>query len=145
MMATSYTTKGAQTTLVKLGDTDLTVADPAEDIRGRKVFDRDGEEMGKVDGLMIDESERKVRFLEVSGGGFLGIGDQTVMIPVDSITRIDKDHVYIDQTHAHVAGGPRYDPSLIKDPGFWGTAYDYYGVSPYWSSGYMYPGYPFYR
>jgi sporulation protein YlmC with PRC-barrel domain len=130
--------------LVKLGETDLMVEDPREDVRGRKVFDRDGEELGKVHGLLIDEGEKKVRFLEVSGGGFLGIGDHTVLIPVDAISRIDDEQVHVDQTKQHVAGGPKYDPELAKDPGYWMGYYGYYGVSPFWTPGYMYPGYPMY-
>lgn len=132
--------------LVKLGDTDLTVADPAEDIRGRMVLDRAGDEIGKVDALFIDDQETKVRFLEVSSGGFLGIGSDKVLIPVDAITRID-EHVHIDQTRQHVAGAPKYDPSLAADydTDYWGGAYGYYGYTPYWGPGYIYPAYPFYR
>ena len=40
---------GISATLIKLGDSDQTVADPSEDIRGRKVYDRTGDELGKVD------------------------------------------------------------------------------------------------
>lgn len=131
-------------TLVKLGDTGRTVADPAEDIRGRDVIDRDGRDIGKVDALMIDEDEGKVRFLQVKGGGFLGIGDQTVLIPVDAITRIDEDRVHVDHTREHVAGGPTYDPDLAEEPAYWEDASSYYGYGPYWGAGYAYPAYPFY-
>lgn len=131
-------------TIVKLGDTDQTVADPAEDIRGRDVIDRDGEDIGKVDALMIDEGEGKVRFLQVKGGGFLGIGDQTVLIPVDAITRIEEDRVHVDQTRERVAGGPRYDPDLAQERTYWEEAAGYYGYGPYWGAGYAYPAYPFY-
>jgi sporulation protein YlmC with PRC-barrel domain len=131
-----------QANLIKLGETDLTVSDPAKDVRGRKVFDRDGEELGKVSGLMIDDREHKVRFLEVSGGGFLGIGDHTVLIPVDAISRIDDEHVHVNQTREHVAGGPKYDPELAKDPTSWLGYYGYYEVLPFWTPGYIYPGYP---
>ncbi|HEV2067793.1 MAG TPA: PRC-barrel domain-containing protein [Thermomicrobiales bacterium] len=131
-------------TLVKLGDTTQTVADPAEDIRGRDVIDRDGEDIGKVDALMIDEDEGKVRFLQVKGGGFLGIGDETVLIPVDAITRIEGDRVYVDQTRERVAGGPRYDPDLAEQPTYWESASAYYGYGAYWGPGYAYPAYPLY-
>lgn len=130
--------------LVKLGDTDQTVADPAEDIRDRDVIDRDGEDIGKVHALMIDEAEGKVRYLEVKGGGFLGIGDHTVLIPVDAITRIEDDKVHVDQTREHVAGGPIYDPELAQARTYWEDASRYYGFGPYWGAGYAYPGYPFY-
>ncbi|MDQ3541744.1 MAG: PRC-barrel domain-containing protein [Chloroflexota bacterium] len=131
-------------TMVKLGDTDQTVADPAEDIRGREVVDRNGEDIGKVDALMIDEDEGKVRFLQVKGGGFLGIGDETVLIPVDAITRIDEETVHVDQIRDLVAGGPRYDPDLAEQPTYWENASSYYGYGPYWGTGYAYPAYPFY-
>ena len=35
-------------TLVRLSDTDRVIADPTDDIRGRTVRDRDGEDLGKV-------------------------------------------------------------------------------------------------
>jgi sporulation protein YlmC with PRC-barrel domain len=130
--------------LHKLSDAHLTVADPAEDIRGRQVVDRHGDEVGKVDDLMIDDRERKVRFMRVASGGFLGLGETTFMIPIDAITRITDDEVRIDQTREHVAGGPKYDPALANND-YWGSTYGYYGYTPYWGPGYMYPMYPYYR
>src|SRR5687768_5233295 len=100
--------------LVKLGDTELTVSNPAEDVRGYDVLDRSGEKIGEVKNLMLDDAESKVRFLEVGGGGFLGIGDKTWMIPVDAITRIHDKHVHIDKTGEHVSSGPAYDPTLVQ-------------------------------
>ncbi|MGI8485269.1 MAG: PRC-barrel domain-containing protein, partial [Thermomicrobiales bacterium] len=82
--------------LVKLGDTDLTVANPAEDIRGRKVVDKNGDDIGDVDALMIDTDEAKVRFIQIGAGGFLGIGEKHFLIPVDAITSINDDTVHVD-------------------------------------------------
>lgn len=129
--------------LVKLGDTDLTVSNPAEDVRGYDVLDRSGEKIGEVKSLMLDDAESKVRFLEVGGGGFLGIGDKTWMIPVDAITRIHDKHVHIDKTKEHVSGGPAYDPTLVQEQ-HWTDVYGYYGYRPYWTAGYAYPAYPGY-
>ena len=129
-------------TLLRLSDSDLTVSDPAEDIRGRAVVDRDGEEVGKVDDLMIDDREHKVRFMRVASGGFLGIGEQTFMIPIDAITRIEGDTVHIDQSREHVARGPGYDPDL-EDQQYWVDVYGHYGYGPFWGPGYVYPRYPF--
>lgn len=130
--------------LVKLGESNLTVEDPAEDIRNRDVLDRDGEKIGTVDGLYLDPDERRVRFMEVASGGFLGIGEQHVLIPVDAITRIDQDHVHINQSRQFIASGPTYDPKLVKDTAYWSNLYSYYGFSPYWAPGYFYPPYPFF-
>ena len=130
-------------TLVRLGETGLTVSFPEEDIRGRKVLDRAGEELGTVDDLLVDDAEHKVRFLQVASGGILGLGEQKVMIPIDAISRITEEAVQIDQEHQRVAGAPPYDPSITRDT-YWEEVYGYYGYGPYWTPGYAYPAYPFY-
>ena len=132
-------------TLHQLSDSKLTVADEAEDVRGRKVLDKAGEDVGTVDDLMIDDREKKVRFLRVVSGGFLGLGDTTFLIPVDAITRVTADAVYIDHTREHVAGGPGYNPEMITDLSHLSSVYDHYGYPPYWTPGYMYPVYPWYQ
>ncbi len=131
-------------TLVKLGDTDLTVSDPREDIRGRTVVDRNGEEIGHVDALLIDDQERKVRFLQIASGGILGIGEQKFLVPVDAVTRVGPDRVVVDQTGKHIAGSPKYDPDLTYDQSYYTDLYGYYGYPPYWGAGYTYPAYPYY-
>src|SRR5687767_7690569 len=102
-------------TLSLLGDSDLTVADGEEDIRGRIVKDRDGTQIGTVDDLLIDKVDRKVRLLRVESGGFLGIGETQVFIPVDAITMITDIEVWIDQSHDHVARESRYEPHLVTE------------------------------
>jgi PRC-barrel domain protein len=68
----------SQTTLLRLSDTELTVANPAEDVRGRKVIDKNGETIGEVSNLIVDDRETRVRFLEVASGGLFGLGRQEV-------------------------------------------------------------------
>jgi len=134
--------------LVRLSDTELTVADPAEDIRDRQVIDRDGEEIGEVDDLLIDEADKRVRFLEVASGGFLGLGKTKFLLPVEAITRISDDTVYVSQTRQHIAGAPHYDPDLIhqeaSEGGYYEGVYRHYGYPPYWGPGSVYPPYPYY-
>lgn len=131
--------------LQKLSDTGLTIADPAEDVRGRTVIDRHGEEVGEVDDLLLDDRENKVRFLQVGAGGFLGIGEQHFLVPVDAVTRIDADHVHIDRERTGLRDMPTYDPALTYDPAYYGDVYGWWGYSPYWAPGYAYPAYPAYR
>jgi sporulation protein YlmC with PRC-barrel domain len=131
-------------TLLRLSETNLTVLDPSEDVRGLTVLDRDNEEIGQVDDLLVDDGEHKVRFLEVSSGGFLGLGARTFLIPVDAITRIHNDHIHIDQTREHVAGAPEYDPKVVRERNYYEEVYGHYGYSPYWGPGYAYPAFPLY-
>ncbi len=126
------TTRQATTILRRLSDTGETVASADEDVRGRKVLDDAGEEIGTVDGLMVDD-EKTVRFLRVESGGFLGLGRTRVMIPVEAITRVMPHAVSIDRGREHLRGAPLYDPALVddRDETYWSGVYGYYGFPPY--------------
>jgi hypothetical protein len=93
--------------------------------------DKDGHDLGTIEGLLIDEAERKVRFMEVASGGFLGLGESKSLIPVEAITRMTPDAVYIGHTREHVAGAPRYDPELVETRlDYFFNLYPYYGYPP---------------
>lgn len=129
-------------TLVRLSDTALTVADPSEDARGRKVLDRFGEEIGEVDDLLLDDRENRVRFLRVAHGGFLGIGAEHFLVPVDAVQRIDRDHVHIDRARSDLSDVPGYNPELAEAPDYYPGLYGWWGYAPYWTPGYTYSPYP---
>lgn len=129
----------ASGTLIDLRDTALTLADPADDLRGRKVVDRNGDEVGDVDGLIIDEKERRARFLQVGSGGFLGLGEKKQLVPVDAITAVDDEVVRINTERTHIAGGPIYDPEVVPEPRYYEDLYGYYDYTPFWAPGYLYP------
>jgi sporulation protein YlmC with PRC-barrel domain len=119
-------------TFSRLRDKHKTIAGFDEDIRGRMVRDKDGQEVGKIEGLLLDDVERKVRFMEVASGGFLGLGKTKSFIPVDAIKRITDDDVFIGHSREHVAGAPRYDPSLVMaDARYFFDLYPYYGFQGY--------------
>jgi sporulation protein YlmC with PRC-barrel domain len=129
--------------LRRLDDTNMTVADPAEDVRGRNVVDKVGDEIGEVEHLIVDDREHKVRFLEVAAGGFLGLGESKFLVPVDAIVRLDDETVYVDQARERVTGAPRYEPDLVRERD-WEDLYGYYGYSPYWYPGYAPVPFPYF-
>jgi sporulation protein YlmC with PRC-barrel domain len=135
-------TEQAQPTLVRLSDTEL-APEPNEDVRGRTVVDSNGDEVGDVDDLLIDEQEEKVRLLEVGSGGFLGIGEKKRLIPVDAVTGID-EQVHIDLSRQAVAGSPEYDPQLVHESEYYRSLYGHYGYTPYWGPGYPPPRFPYF-
>lgn len=126
-------------TLYTLGDRGQTIEGGADDIRGREVKDKDGEGIGRVADLLIDEREKKVRFLLVEHGGFLGFGEKKTLIPVDAVTKISESEVFIDQTRERVADAPSYDPGLADDRPYHSELFGYYGYPAYWGDGYTYP------
>ncbi|WP_415944727.1 PRC-barrel domain-containing protein [Streptomyces sp. 067-1] len=131
--------------LNKISDSQQTVETPEEDVRGRKVADTDGNDIGKVEDLLVDEPERKVRFLLVAHGGFLGFGETKSFIPVEAVTHITDDQVFIDQSRERVSKAPVYDPDLTDEPQYYSNVYGYYGYAPFWGPGYVYPTFPFPR
>ncbi len=126
-------------TLYTLGDRGQTVDGSATDVRGREVKDKDGEGIGKVADLLVDDREEKVRFLVVEHGGFLGFNEKKTLIPVDAVTKITESEVFIDQSRERVAAAPGYDPALVDDRPLHSSIYGYYGYAPYWGAGYVYP------
>ena len=126
-------------TLYTLGDRGQTVDGSANDVRGRQVKDKNGEGIGKVADLLVDDRENKVRFLLVEHGGFLGFGETKSLIPVDAVTKITQDDVFVDQSRERVAAAPGYTPDLVDDRPYHSSIYSHYGCRPYWEAGYMYP------
>ncbi|MFJ7770879.1 PRC-barrel domain-containing protein [Streptomyces sp. NPDC097107] len=133
---------GSAPVLSKLSESGQTVEVPDEDVRGRKVTDTGGDDVGKIEDLLIDESERKVRFLLVAHGGFLGFGETKSFIPVDAVSRVTDDQVFIDQSRERIAGAPVYNPELADKADYYSSVYGYYGYAPFWGPGYIYPGFP---
>jgi sporulation protein YlmC with PRC-barrel domain len=127
--------------LTRLRDGDLRLADQRQDVRGRAVIDQNGNTVGHVKSLFIDEAERKVRVLDIGGGGFLGMGDQHFLLPVDAITSIRDNEVHVNETADRIKHSPAYDPTLVVnyDRDYWGPYYGYYNREPYWSGAYGYP------
>jgi sporulation protein YlmC with PRC-barrel domain len=130
-------TKDDAPVLIKLRDTGQTVADPAEDLRGRHVKDKDDQDIGTVHDLLVDSTEHKVRMLRLEHGGILGFGATSSFVPVQAITRITANIVYINQTGDTVAGAPRYDPDLADQTDYYANTYGYYGYMNFWGPGPM--------
>ena len=80
---------------VKLSDSDFLLASPEQDIRGKDVYDVNGQQIGSVDDLYFDRQERKVRFLGVGAGGFLGMGEKHFLVPVEAVTEVGEAWVTI--------------------------------------------------
>jgi sporulation protein YlmC with PRC-barrel domain len=124
--------------LVKLGDTNLTLSNSSDDLRDREVIDANGQDLGHVSALFVDRKERKVRFLQVSAGGFLGIGEREFLVPIEDVTSVSPAKIHINHSREHVIGAPHFDPALTtqRPRDFWDPYYGYYGVAPSWITGY---------
>jgi sporulation protein YlmC with PRC-barrel domain len=53
----------------------------SEDVVGVKVENQQGEDLGKIEALMLDKMNGKVAYVVLSFGGFLGMGDKLFAMP----------------------------------------------------------------
>lgn len=129
--------------LVWLGDTYRTVADPEADVRGRTAVDQDGAEIGTVEDLLVDEHEDRVRFLRIGSGGFLGLGRDRFLVPVDAVAVVGSDLVMVGRRRSRLGDMPPYDPELTDEREYYDRLYTWWGYPPYWTPGYAYPPFPY--
>ena len=79
-----------------MGESDFVPANLEDDLRGKDVYDAEGQRVGSVEDLYIDRREREVRFLEVGAGGFLGIGEKRFLVPVEAVVKVSEEWVTIE-------------------------------------------------
>jgi sporulation protein YlmC with PRC-barrel domain len=103
--------------LVRPGDSDFVSANPEDDVRGKDVYDAQGQRIGSVEDLYIERKEREVRFLEVGAGGFLGIGEKRFLVPVEAVTQVTEDRVTIEPERTQKVEGPApFDTKVAPPP-----------------------------
>ena len=102
--------------LVRLGDSDFVPANPEDDVRGKDVYDAEGQRIGSVGDLYIERKEREVRFLEVGTGGFLGIGEKRFLVPVEEVVEVAEDRVTIESGRTERVAGPAPFDTKVAPP-----------------------------
>ena len=123
--------------LVKLSDEseELLLEEPWQDIRGLDVRDVNGEQIGSVEDLYVDDREeglvRAPRFLDVSAGGFLGMGKKHFLVPVEEVSRGvgEEDRVIVNRPRDKVVGSPDFEAGEVPNEDFQRAIRAYYGLS----------------
>ncbi|MGY1634429.1 PRC-barrel domain-containing protein [Geodermatophilus sp. SYSU D01186] len=125
--------------LVRLSNSDRKVADPETDVRGRTALDSNGERIGTVEELLVDEEAERVRFLCIGSAGFLGIGRKHLRVPVDAVTTVGRDIVIVTLDRDRLLDVPGYDPQLARDRDHYAGVHGGWSHGPYWSPGFTPP------
>ncbi len=82
----------------------------ASSIIGDKVTNAQGENLGKVEELMIDTTDGEVNYAVISFGGFLGMGEKLFAVPLERMTINTKDKCLIlDVPKAKLEAAPGFD------------------------------------
>ena len=102
--------------LIRLGDSDFVPANPEDDVRGKDVYDAEGQRIGSVGDLYIERKEREVRFLEVGAGGFLRMGEKHFLVPVEAVVEVADDRVTIEPDRTERVAGPSPFDTKVAPP-----------------------------
>ncbi len=78
------------------------------EIVGKDVYGSNGDEIGEVDDVVISRGAGKSPAVIIGVGGFLGIGERDVAIPLDQI-RMEQDRLVTDMTREQIGGMEAYD------------------------------------
>jgi sporulation protein YlmC with PRC-barrel domain len=122
--------------LVRLGESSFVPANLEDSIRGKDVYDREGQRIGRVEDLYIDRREREVRFLEVGAGGFLGIGEKRFLVPVEEVVEVAEEWVAIEPGRTEKVEGPApFDTKVVPPPTAEDRRAEDYASPPYGNAG----------
>jgi len=88
---------------------------PSDEIIGRKVVNRQGDTLGKIEELVVQPQQKEVHAV-ISVGGFLGMGDHDVVVPMKDLN-VTRDNVTLmsQQTKEDLKTLPKYDENKWQE------------------------------
>jgi len=112
---------------------------PASKIIGETVVNRQSENLGKIDELVIDAKKNRVLYAVLSFGGLMGMGNKLFAMPWEAFefsTTENKLILNVDKEKLKAAPGFEKGDKWpdFKDK-LWGESiYNYYNYTPPWKS-----------
>ncbi|MCC4766438.1 PRC-barrel domain containing protein [Methanosarcina sp. DH1] len=103
-------------------------------IKGGKVVNRAGEDLGKIEELMIDLQSGRIAYVVLSFSEFMDLGDKFFAIPWQTLTPRLQEHAFLLGTTKEIlekAGGFEKGNWPLAREELAGT-YTSYGYQPYW-------------
>jgi len=105
-------------------------------LKGDRVVNREGGDMGIIEEIMIDVVRGHVAFVVLSFGGIFGMGQKLFAIPwqafnVDTLNK----RLILNAKHEALEKAPGFDKDNwpnMADPAWESDLYGYYGYTPYW-------------
>lgn len=108
----------------------------ASSMIGNKVCNVHGEDLGKVDEIMLDTEHNRIAYAVVSFGTFLGLGGKLFAVPWEALAIDCEDKCFIlDVTKERLENAPGFDKDnwpVFADRTWGHEVYSYYTLEPYW-------------
>ena len=95
-----------------------------------------GEDLGKIEEIMLDVPTGRIAYAVLSFGGFLGMGDKLFAIPWEALRLDPESQTFVlDVPREALESAPGFDKHdwpPMADPEWGNAIYAYYGYPPYW-------------
>lgn len=108
----------------------------AGSLAGDRVRNSAGEDLGKIEEIMIDIPSGRVAYAVLSFGGFLGMGNKLFAVPWNAFTLDEGEKEFILNVEKNVLeSAPGFDKDNWPDmanPDFGSQIYTHYGYKGYW-------------
>ncbi len=103
-----------------------------EGLQGREVVDRDGEKLGHIVDLLIDQFHTQNCFLELETDGFLGLGRTYLVAPLrwDQVTN---NPIVVDAAKEELHDAPEHDPSVPFSEEYETALAGYWNLPYHWT------------
>jgi len=102
----------------------------ADELRGMDVYSQQGEEIGEIEEVATNDQNGEIKFVVLSRGGILGIGDEDIALPLAALTFQD-DRATLTVDTSKLENAPQQ--ANASDDQFQRDLQSHYGVSPAWN------------
>ena len=103
---------------------------------GSNVVNKQNEDLGKIEDLVLDAGAGRIAYAVLSFGGFLGMGDKYFAIPWNAFRfNLSEKRAVLNLDKKLLENAPGFDkdnwPNMADS--VWGAGiYKHYGYTPYW-------------
>ncbi|MGH8727571.1 MAG: PRC-barrel domain-containing protein [Burkholderiales bacterium] len=108
----------------------------ASTITGDEVRNPEGQDLGKIEEVMLDMSSGRISYAVLSFGGMLGMGDKLFAIPWNSLELDAENKCFVlDVDKETLKNAPGFDKDNwppFADTKWASQIHSYYGSRPYW-------------
>lgn len=90
----------------------------ASTLKGNKVRNSEGQDLGKIEDFVLDTSTGAVSYAVLSFGGVMGIGDKLFAVPLQAMrTDTDRHEFILDESKERLENAPGFDKDHWPDTG----------------------------
>ena len=106
----------------------------ASTLSGDKVFNLEGEDLGKIEDFMLDMESGRIAYAVLSFGGVLGLGDKLFAVPPEALNIDEGKRCFVlDASKSDLEHAPGFEKDAwpdFTDQSFRSQVYAYYGRIP---------------